>query len=293
MQRSRTATDNASMKLLIVDDHAIVREGIAAMLRQAGPDTQVLQASDGAAGLQLAEAHADLDVVFLDLQMPGVDGMSAVPEFGKRRPELPVIVLSSSEDPGDVRRALALGALGYVPKSASPQTLLSALRLVLAGDIYVPPLMLDADGTLPDAVPRSDGARRAVLTERQLEVLRLLSEGLSNKEIGRVLGLSDKTVKAHITVIFRTLDVVNRTQAASAARRAALLLGSTLIRLPMAARSLPRDTGLCSSSNPLACASCSRSGAVSPVTSMAGMSWLNSCCSRWITAMPLSSPRSR
>lgn len=223
MQRSRTATDNASMKLLIVDDHAIVREGIAAMLRQAGPDTQVLQASDGAAGLQLAEAHADLDVVFLDLQMPGVDGMSAVPEFGKRRPELPVIVLSSSEDPGDVRRALALGALGYVPKSALPQTLLSALRLVLAGDIYVPPLMLDADGTLPDAVPRSDGARRAVLTERQLEVLRLLSEGLSNKEIGRVLGLSDKTVKAHITVIFRTLDVVNRTQAASAARRAALL----------------------------------------------------------------------
>lgn len=223
MQRSRTATDNASMKLLIVDDHAIVREGIAAMLRQAGPDTQVLQASDGAAGLQLAEVHADLDVVFLDLQMPGVDGMSAVPEFGKRRPELPVIVLSSSEDPGDVRRALALGALGYVPKSALPQTLLSALRLVLAGDIYVPPLMLDADGTLPDAVPRSDGARRAVLTERQLEVLRLLSEGLSNKEIGRVLGLSDKTVKAHITVIFRTLDVVNRTQAASAARRAALL----------------------------------------------------------------------
>jgi two-component system nitrate/nitrite response regulator NarL len=223
LQRSRTATDNASMKLLIVDDHAIVREGIAAMLRQAGPDTQVLQASDGAAGLQLAEAHADLDVVFLDLQMPGVDGMSAVPEFGKRRPELPVIVLSSSEDPGDVRRALALGALGYVPKSALPQTLLSALRLVLAGDIYVPPLMLDADGTLPDAVPRSDGARRAVLTERQLEVLRLLSEGLSNKEIGRVLGLSDKTVKAHITVIFRTLDVVNRTQAASAARRAALL----------------------------------------------------------------------
>ena len=132
------------MKLLIVDDHAIVREGVAAMLRQAGPDTMVLQAGDGAEGVRLAEAHPDLDAVFLDLQMPGADGMSAVPEFGRRRPDLPVIVLSSSEDPEDVRRALGLGALGYVPKSALPQTLLSALRLVLAGDIYVPPLMVDA-----------------------------------------------------------------------------------------------------------------------------------------------------
>ena len=96
------------MKLLIVDDHAILREGLAAILRQAGPDTVVLQAADGAEGVRMAEEHLDLDAVFLDLQMPGVDGMSAVPEFGRRRPELPVIVLSSSEDPQDVRRALAL-----------------------------------------------------------------------------------------------------------------------------------------------------------------------------------------
>jgi two-component system, NarL family, nitrate/nitrite response regulator NarL len=211
------------MKLLIVDDHAIVREGVAAMLRQAGPDTVVLQAGDGAEGVQLAETHPDLDAVFLDLQMPGTDGMSAVPEFGRRRPELPVIVLSSSEDPQDVRRALALGALGYVPKSALPQTLLSALRLVLAGDIYVPPLMLDATARGAASEPAADAGRQGALTDRQLEVLRLLSEGLSNKEIGRALNLSDKTVKAHITVIFKALDVVNRTQAASAARRAALL----------------------------------------------------------------------
>jgi two-component system, NarL family, nitrate/nitrite response regulator NarL len=211
------------MKLLIVDDHAIVREGVAAMLRQAGPDTVVLQAGDGAEGVQLAETHPDLDAVFLDLQMPGTDGMSAVPEFGRRRPALPVIVLSSSEDPADVRRALSLGALGYVPKSALPQTLLSALRLVLAGDIYVPPLMLDAAAQGAASEPAADASRQGALTDRQLEVLRLLSEGLSNKEIGRALNLSDKTVKAHITVIFKALDVVNRTQAASAARRAELL----------------------------------------------------------------------
>lgn len=211
------------MKLLIVDDHAIVREGLAAMLRQVGPETVVLQASDGAEGLCMAELHPDLDAVFLDLQMPGVSGMSAVPEFGRRRPALPVIVLSSSEDPHDVRRALALGALGYVPKSAPPQTLLSALQLVLTGNIYVPPLMLDASTASHRAAAAGDKGVRGALTERQMEVLRQLSAGLSNKEIARELGLSDKTVKAHVTSIFKTLDVVNRTQAASAARRADLL----------------------------------------------------------------------
>jgi two-component system nitrate/nitrite response regulator NarL len=211
------------MKLLIVDDHAILREGLAAMLRQAGPDTEVLQASDGAEGVRLAQAHLDLDAVFLDLEMPGLDGMSAVPEFGRQRPELPVIVLSSSEEPQDVKRALALGALGYVPKSAAPQTLLSALTLVLSGNVYVPPLMLNAAPTSGEATGANGAGPSGSLTERQLEVLRLLSEGQSNKEIGRGLGLSDKTVKAHITTIFRTLNVVNRTQAASAARRDRLL----------------------------------------------------------------------
>jgi DNA-binding NarL/FixJ family response regulator len=215
-------TDNSPMKLLIVDDHAILREGLAAMLRQAGPDTQVLQASDGAEGLRLAEAEPDLDAVFLDLEMPGGGGMSAIPEFGRRRPEVPVIVLSSSEDPRDVRRALALGALGYVPKSSPPKTLLSALQLVLSGNIYVPPLMLDPGA----AAPQVSGAGAAngceALTERQLEVLRQVGKGLSNKEIARELGLSEKTVKAHVTAIFKTLNVVNRTQAASAARLANL-----------------------------------------------------------------------
>jgi two-component system, NarL family, nitrate/nitrite response regulator NarL len=221
--RIRMPRHNSRMKLLIVDDHAILREGLAAMLRQAGPDTEVLQAGDGAEGLRLAQLHHDLDAVFLDLEMPGGGGMSAVPEFGRQRPELPVIVLSSSEEPQDVRRALALGALGYVPKSAAPQTLLSALTLVLSGNVYVPPLMLNAGTAAAGTALGKGAAASASLTERQLEVLRLLSEGQSNKEIGRGLGLSDKTVKAHITTIFRTLNVVNRTQAASAARRDQLL----------------------------------------------------------------------
>ena len=92
-------------------------------------------------GIQVAAANPDLDAVFVDLLMPGMTGDLAVREFGKSRPELPVIVLSSSENPSDVRRALKAGALGYIPKSASPQTLLSALKLVLSGSIYVPPLL--------------------------------------------------------------------------------------------------------------------------------------------------------
>lgn len=204
------------MKLLIVDDHAILREGLVALLRQFEQAADVLQASDTAEGLRLVEAHPDLDAVFLDLNLPDRGGMEAIPVLAKRRPQLPVIVLSSSEDPGDVRRALKAGACGYVPKSASPQNILSALRLVLAGEIYVPPLLLDAAADGPVHVTPKAGER---LTERQTEVLRQLCRGLTNKEISRELELSEKTTKSHITAIFKALGVVNRTQAAATARR--------------------------------------------------------------------------
>ena len=125
------------MKFLIVDDHAVVRAGLAALLGQIEPGTSVLQAGDGAEGLALAAEHADLVAVFLDLNLPGLSGVEAIAALQARLPGLPVIVLSSSEDPEDVRRSLAAGALGYVPKSARPQTLASALRLVLAGDVYM------------------------------------------------------------------------------------------------------------------------------------------------------------
>ena len=206
------------MKALIIDDHAILREGLAALLQQAEPDTVALQAPGGVEGLRLAEANPDLDVVFLDLNMPGQSGLEAIRQFRERCPQLPVIALSSSEDPGDVRQAFKSGALGYVPKSASPRSILSALRLVLSGEIYVPPLLLNA------APGNGNGDAETYrmadrLTKRQTEVLQQLCRGLSNNEISRVLDLSEKTTKAHITAIFKTLRVVNRTQAVSAARR--------------------------------------------------------------------------
>jgi two-component system, NarL family, nitrate/nitrite response regulator NarL len=211
------------MKVLVVDDHPVLREGLATLLQRAGPDTAILQAGDAAEALELVVQHADLDVVVLDLILPGMSGLSAITEFGRARPDLPVIVISSSQDPQDARRALALGALGYVPKSANPQTLLSAIRLVMDGELYVPRLILD-EPAVPSARPRHVvGPGVPLLTERQIDVLKQLSEGQQNKAIAIELGLSEKTVKVHITAIFKALNVVSRTQAAAVARANGLI----------------------------------------------------------------------
>jgi DNA-binding NarL/FixJ family response regulator len=208
------------MKLLIVDDHAVVREGLAAMLRHAEAITEVLQAESGEAGIALARSHPDLAVVMLDLAMPGMAGTAAILAFGAARPDVPIIVISASEHPSDAQQALDAGALGYVPKSASPKTILLALNLVLAGEMYLPPLLLGT-GALAQADRRTTAL--PPLTDRQADVLKMLAKGESNKGIANALSLSDKTVKAHVTAIFKALNVSNRTQAAHRAREAGLI----------------------------------------------------------------------
>ena len=210
------------MKLLVIDDHPIVLEGLAALLGQLSDEAIVLTAHDAKEGLSLLEDHPDLDIVLLDLVLPGLSGHLAISEFGRKRPSLPIVVLSSSEDPADVKKALTLGALGYVPKSASQKTLLSAIRLVLNGELYVPPLVIDRPEGENDPRERK-AANAARLTERQIEVLALLSQGQSNKTIAARLNLAEKTVKIHISAIFRALNVVNRTQAAAVGRETGLI----------------------------------------------------------------------
>ena len=201
------------MKLLIIDDHPLFRDGLAALLRQASPDNVVTPASSAEDALELADEQI-FDAVFMDLVMPGLCGEPAVREFARRHPDLPVIVLSSSENASDVRRVLNAGASGYIPKSATAQTVVSALSLVLSGNLYVPPLMLSAAVHAADR--NAEGGPRSLsqLTDRQIDVLRFLKDGLSNKEISANLGIAEKTVKVHIAAIFKTLNVVNRTQAA-------------------------------------------------------------------------------
>ncbi|MDN7447717.1 response regulator transcription factor [Burkholderia multivorans] len=209
------------MKILIVDDHPVLRDGVEALLRRNDAALAVLQAASADDAMQMLDQHADIDAIVLDLKMRGTSGVDAIAALARARPALQIIVLSSSEDPRDVRAAFAHGALGYVPKSASPHTLLSAIVMVLNGERYVPPLLLDDGAAYTIEPPRQ--AAGAPLTPRQIEVLRYLAEGVPNKVIADRLGLSEKTVKAHITAIFRTLHVLNRTQAAAAGRKAGLI----------------------------------------------------------------------
>lgn len=205
------------MKMLIVDDHAVLRQGLAALLLDSGAAREVVHAGSQAGALSALAAHPDVDAVLLDLQLPDSEGLGAIAAISARAPTVPIIILSASEDPLDVRRAMDMGALGYVPKSASPETVVSAVRLVLSGSIYVPPLILGAENA--DEGP----ARRAKrLTPRQAEILAAIAGGGSNRDIGLLFGLSEKTVKAHISAIFRTLGVASRTQAVSAAQAAGI-----------------------------------------------------------------------
>lgn len=196
------------MKILVVDDHAVVREGVAAVLRGAIAGVVILHASEAGAGIEAAAIH-EPDLVLLDLAMPGTAGMAALEMFGERRPALPVVILSSSEEPRDVRAAISRGALGYVPKSAPPATLIAALHLVMTGQIYIPPLM--AVGPVA-----AETHQLSELTERQREVLGLIAADATNKQIAYRLGISEKTVKAHVTAILRALNVSSRAAAAQA-----------------------------------------------------------------------------
>ncbi|MCV2361670.1 response regulator transcription factor [Paucibacter sp. TC2R-5] len=205
------------MKLLLVDDHPLVRAGVVAALQSLGAPELILEASDGIAAMDCLAQHPDVDAVLMDLRMAGMAGMALLEQLKRHYPLLPSLVLSSSEDPADVRRVLKAGARGYCPKSASPATLLAALTLVLGGEIYVPPLMAMAPEASP-AEPSLSG-----LTPRQREVLQELCNSKSNKEIARELGMEEKTVKGHVSAIFKALGVVHRLQAVEAARAAGLV----------------------------------------------------------------------
>jgi DNA-binding NarL/FixJ family response regulator len=207
------------MKLLVVDDHPLVRAGVAGALQGLAAQDPVLQAADGVEALACLAAHANVSAVLLDLRMAGMAGMALLLQLKRLHPDIPALVLSSSEDPDDVRRVLQAGARGYCPKSANPGTLIAALQLVLSGEIYVPPFMAMATEQPSDGTSPATGG----LTPRQLEVLQALCQGQSNKEIARTLGMQEKTVKGHVSAIFRCLNVVHRLQAVEAARATGLI----------------------------------------------------------------------
>ncbi|MFP5417799.1 MAG: response regulator [Gammaproteobacteria bacterium] len=206
------------MKTLLADDHPLMREGVRQVLAQLEPEVEIVDAHDYPSLFAQTAAHTDLDLAVVDLNMPGFVGMQGISQFRSRFPDVPLVVLSASESPHDIRSALEAGALGYIPKAASTAVMLSALRQVLSGDLYMPTCLGDGGLHTPAAADLED-LQHSGLTARQLEVARLLAQGCPNKAIAGMLSMSESTVKVHIAAIFRALRVTNRTEAVLAIQR--------------------------------------------------------------------------
>jgi DNA-binding NarL/FixJ family response regulator len=207
------------MKIMIVDDHALVRRGMSYVIRECFPDADVVEA-DGAAQALDAMKAGKVDLALVDVRMPDLDGLELLRAMKGQWPDMPVVMLSTYENAPYVKRALSDGASGYLLKDATPEDLGQAIRVALSGsgNVLSPRVIQNLFDDV-DSTSGSGNGRRSEfsLTQRENDILALLAEGKSNREIAQSLFLSEKTVKAHLAAIFRKLGVTNRTQAAMAA----------------------------------------------------------------------------
>jgi DNA-binding NarL/FixJ family response regulator len=205
--------------VIIADDHPLFREALRGAVARALPEAALVEADGVAAMFQAIDAQSDVDLLLMDLNMPGAHGFSALVQVRVAHPSLPVVIVSAREEAGVIQRALAHGASGFVPKSAEAGTIAQALRTVLDGGRWSP---AQTSGS-PLSPDEADMARRvAALTPQQFRVLGMLARGLLNKQIAYDLGVSEATIKAHMTAILRKLGASNRTQAVLLAGRLAL-----------------------------------------------------------------------
>ena len=202
------------MKILVVDDHPLIRESLAVVLADLDRDTLLVQADSAEAAAAQLAAHADLTLCLLDLTLPDAGGTRVLERVRKARPDVPVVVLSASDDRETVLAAIDAGAMGFISKRSTSRSLVNALRLVLGGEIYIPPEVLRAERAPYSALTApAETSADLGLTPRQTDVLALLVQGKCNKLICRELGMKDGTLKTHISAIYRVLNVGNRTQA--------------------------------------------------------------------------------
>jgi len=204
------------MKILLADDHKLVRAGLVLVLKQMDHSVDILEAGSGREAIEIAAENGDLDLVLMDLDLPEGNGLEAMGAIKSENPALPVVILSALEDQSMVSRAMKLGARGFIPKSASGEVMVNSLRLVLSGGVCLPPGYSEAQhGDVDSQTPS--------LTQRQMEVLRLMAKGSSNKVIARDLDISENTVRVHISAVISALDATNRTEAAYSAMRLGII----------------------------------------------------------------------
>lgn len=204
------------MHILLVDDHPLFRSGILAVIAELGATVQPSEVSSCEEALAAIDAGSDFALILLDLNLPGMDGMTGLSKLRDATPATPIVVLSASENTAKIKQAISAGAKGYIPKSASREIILNALKLVLSGGVYLPMnIMMEAPSPT-----RTDAEQ---LTPRQREVLKWLVRGKSNKEIANELGMAENTVRVHVAAILKCLDVKNRTEAGFAATNRGLV----------------------------------------------------------------------
>ncbi|MFP5305074.1 MAG: response regulator [Gammaproteobacteria bacterium] len=206
-----------AQSVIVADDHPLFRSALVQALRQILPDAQIAEVDTFDSLHAAVAANPMLDLVLLDLQMPGAQGFSSLLFLRNEHPELPVIVVSGYEEPALIQRALDFGASGYVPKSCGLPDIARALRHVLDGGVWKPQQLADAPAL--DAQQRELAQRIASLSPQQFKVFMMLADGRLNKQIAFELGVMEATVKAHVTAILRKLGLIRRTQAALLAQR--------------------------------------------------------------------------
>lgn len=215
------------LRIILADDHALFRGGLKLLIRLMDRPVEILEANDFEQAVGHLSEGPPIDLLLLDLLMPGMNGVEHIGEICRAWPDVPVVVISVREDSKAIRQALQAGAMGYIPKTSSPEVTTNALQFILSGGLYVPPQILHLTETRPDvpvsiaregdeptADPTADSNPYG-LTERQIEVLTLMSKGRSNKDIAADLDIAPGTVKMHVSRILKALGVDNRTQAAS------------------------------------------------------------------------------